>query len=80
MNTEQPCTLLSFDEAVAYLRMPKSSVYKLTSRRHIPFLKPGKRILFCKEQLDTWLQGFYKKTRAELILESQLQTKNKPTQ
>jgi len=69
-KTTNPCTLLSFKEACTFLKMPESTVYKMTSNRAIPFLKPGKRILFCQEHLEEWLQGFYKKTLQELIIET----------
>jgi excisionase family DNA binding protein len=47
--------LFSVAEAASYLKMPLHSIYKLTSKRVIPFYKPGKRILFDVSELDAWL-------------------------
>jgi excisionase family DNA binding protein len=57
--------LFSVAEAASYLKMPLHSIYKLTSKRLIPFYKPGKRILFDVSELDAWLLQSKKATVAE---------------
>ncbi len=52
--------LISIAEAASYLKMPLQSVYKLTSKRLVPFYKPGKRILFDVSELDAWLLQSHK--------------------
>ncbi len=52
--------LFSVAEAASYLKMPLHSIYKLTSKRAIPFYKPGKRILFDVSELDAWLLKSHK--------------------
>jgi putative excisionase len=48
--------ILSFKQALEYLDMSKSSLYKLTSSRSITFLKPNNgKIYFRKSDLDNWL-------------------------
>ena len=47
--------LLNTSEAAEYLGIAKSSIYQMTSRKEIPFIKIGSRILFREEQLLTWL-------------------------
>lgn len=54
--------LFSVAEAASYLKMPRHSLYKLTSKRAIPFYKPGKRILFDVSELEAWLQDSKKPT------------------
>lgn len=54
--------LFSVAEAASYLKMPLHSLYKLTSKRAIPFYKPGKRILFDVSELEAWLQDSKKPT------------------
>lgn len=54
--------LFSVAEAACYLKMPLHSLYKLTSKRAIPFYKPGKRILFDVSELEAWLQDSKKPT------------------
>ena len=55
--------LLCFKEAIEYLNVSDSFLYKMTSARKITFFKPsGKLIYFKKEDLDKWL--LQKKSKA----------------
>ncbi|KGO96084.1 helix-turn-helix domain-containing protein [Flavobacterium enshiense] len=48
--------ILSFKEALVYLDVSKSFLYKLTSKRIIVFTKPnGGKIYFQKKDLDNWM-------------------------
>ena len=48
--------VLNLNEAAKYLDISKSHLYKLTSRKEIPFYCPqGKRLYFKKDELDQWL-------------------------
>ena len=48
--------ILSLKEAAIYLGQSKSSLYKLTSRKEIPFYVPGgKMIYFHRTELDSWI-------------------------
>ena len=51
--------ILSFKEALLYLDVSESFLYKLTSKKEIEFTKPnGGKIYFKKHDLDNWmLQG-----------------------
>lgn len=52
----QQKAILSFQEALAYLDVSKSFLYKLTSSNSITFFKPsGKLIYFKKSDLDQWV-------------------------
>lgn len=47
---------LTLKEAVDILKISKSTLYKKTSLREIPFCKPGgKLIMFLKEDLEAYL-------------------------
>lgn len=49
-------SVLSFSDLLIYTGMSASMVYKLTSRRLIPFSKPtGGRLYFEKSKIDKWL-------------------------
>ena len=61
---------LSMDEAVKFLKIPKASIYQLTSKREIPFVKRSRRIFFKKSDLETWLEGGRKQTREEIEAEA----------
>ena len=48
--------LMTVDAAANYLRMSRSSIYQLTSRHELPFMKKGKRLYFKKEELRLWIE------------------------
>ncbi len=56
--------LLGVDEVASYLKIPKSTLYKMCSDREIPCAKIGKHWRFDKRQIDDWFIG---KTQSEMI-------------
>lgn len=49
-------SILSIDEAASYLQMAKSTLYKKTMSRQIPFYRPcGKLIYFDRAELEAWV-------------------------
>ena len=68
MGIEKPLTL---EEAAEFLDMKKSTLYKMTHRREIPYSKPhGKKIYFSKVELVRWMLGKPVKTRSQIDDES----------
>lgn len=57
---------INIDEAAAFIKKPKSTVYQLTSTRNIPFSKVGKTLLFFKKDLLIWIEEGKKKTQKEI--------------
>ena len=49
--------LLTVREAADYLRISTSTLYGLTSKCQVPFMKQGKRLYFKKENLRAWLEN-----------------------
>ncbi|MFB3389491.1 helix-turn-helix transcriptional regulator [Flavobacterium sp. LAR06] len=48
--------ILNMDEAMTYLQVSRSYLYKLTSGKLIPHYKPtGKLIFFRRSELDQWI-------------------------
>ncbi len=48
--------ILTLEEASKYLQVSKSCLYKMTSKKEIPFYIPGgKKIYFRKSELDEWV-------------------------
>jgi len=47
--------IMNLDELVDYLRIPKSTLYKLIQRGSLPGKKIGKQWRFHKEAVDAWL-------------------------
>ena len=51
----QPGEVLTIDELAAYLKIPKSTLYKLVREGQIPSQKVGRHWRFRKETIDRWL-------------------------
>jgi excisionase family DNA binding protein len=49
--------LLNVDEVADYLKIPKSTLYKMCSEREIPCAKIGKHWRFDKKLIDEWFVG-----------------------
>jgi len=47
--------LLSISEVANYLKIPKSTIYKLSQRKGLPSCKIGKQLRFRKSSVDNWL-------------------------
>jgi excisionase family DNA binding protein len=47
---------LSLTEAAELVGLSKSSLYQLTSKKQIPHLKRGGKLLFNRDQLIAWIQ------------------------
>ncbi|MCO6174447.1 helix-turn-helix domain-containing protein [Flavobacterium sp. NRK F10] len=48
--------ILTLEESADYLCLSKSALYKMTSKKEIPFYNPGgKKIYFKKSELDNWV-------------------------
>ncbi|CAA7386967.1 helix-turn-helix domain-containing protein [Chryseobacterium fistulae] len=68
--------ILSFKEALAYLDVSPSLLYKLTSQRSISYSKPnGGKIYFKKMELDSWM--LQNEAKSNRVLEKELLTKFK---
>ena len=60
---------LTIDEASAFLKIPKATIYTFTSKREIPFHKVGKGLLFFKAELLAWIEEGKKKTKKQIEAE-----------
>ena len=47
---------LDLDELAAYLKTPKSSLYKLVQAKKIPGHKVGRSWRFDRDEVDTWVK------------------------
>ena len=62
--------ILSFKEALIYLDVSESLLYKLTSKREITFSKPnGGKLYFKKSDLDDWMMLNQSKSSRVLVNE-----------
>jgi excisionase family DNA binding protein len=52
----EPGTVLTIDELAEYLKISKSTLYKLAQDGRIPGQKVGKHWRFRKDAIDRWLE------------------------
>ena len=53
--------VFTIDEAAAYLKTPKSSLYRLAQNGKVPAMKSSRFWLFPKADLDAWMSREVKK-------------------
>jgi excisionase family DNA binding protein len=60
-RSSRPCVptdaVFTIDELVTYLKLPKSTVYKLAQEGKIPGQKVGRHWRFHRDTIDRWLTG-----------------------
>lgn len=57
---------IGINELCRDYHMAKPTVYALTSKREIPFIKRGKRLLFERGKIEEWLAEGCKKTMNDI--------------
>jgi len=57
--------VMTFEEVMAYLRIPRSSLYKLAQEGKIPSQKVGRHWRFRRQAIDRWLEGAPVKQHSE---------------
>lgn len=62
--------ILTIDELAAYLKIPKSTLYKLVREGKVPCQKIGRHWRFRKVAIDRWLE---KRSPEERLLEEEQQ-------
>ena len=53
---EQRDSVMTIDELSAYLKIPKSTLYKLAQEGRLPCQKVGRHWRFRRETIDRWLE------------------------
>jgi len=63
--------VLTTEEAANYIGCTKGYLYKLMSKRKIPFSKPNNKLAFFdKKELNDWLRQNPQKTKAQIEAEA----------
>ena len=57
MMGKEPDSIMTIEEAADYLKIPKSTVYKLAQEGRIPCQKVGRHWRFRKDTIDKWLDS-----------------------
>ena len=52
---EKPSDVLTIEELSSYLKIPRSTLYKLVREGKVPSQKVGRHWRFRKEAIDRWL-------------------------
>jgi excisionase family DNA binding protein len=52
---------LSLDDLVRYLKMPKSTLYRLAQREALPGHKVGRTWRFDRDEVDAWIKSTQKR-------------------
>ncbi len=60
---ERLSDVLTIEELSAYLKIPKSTLYKLVREGKVPCRKIGRHWRFRKEAIDRWLEEGHGDTR-----------------
>jgi len=60
-------------EVCRYLKMKISTLYQLTHKRKIPFIKKGKTMYFKKDEIDKWLSEGRQEMKSEQNLAREIQ-------
>ena len=55
MSENKPGAILTVDEISDYLKIPRSTIYKLVREGKIPAQKIGRHWRFRKETIDRWI-------------------------
>jgi excisionase family DNA binding protein len=48
---------LDFKELTSYLKMPRSTLYRLVQNKQLPGHKVGRSWRFDREEIDRWIKG-----------------------
>lgn len=67
---EQPDQLLTVEEAAEFLNLKVQTIYTMTSRGLLPFMKKSKRVYFSRLELMEYLKGGRNKTVKETAKEA----------
>ena len=60
---EGPGQVLTIKELLAYLKIPKSTLYKLAREGKVPCQKISRHWRFRKETIDRWLDNSHRHTK-----------------
>lgn len=66
MTMEQRHRVFTVDELADYLRIHRSTIYRLLRRHAIPGFKIGSDWRFNSEEIELWVDGRQKESLAEL--------------
>lgn len=61
-----PGHVLSIEETCDYLKIPRSTLYKLAQEGKIPCQKVGRHWRFLRDAIDRWLEASYGRDEGQM--------------
>lgn len=58
---------MTMEQCSEFTKLPVSHLYKLTHTHSIPFIKRGRKLLFDKARVASWLREHQVRTTAEIV-------------
>lgn len=62
--------ILTLEEACTYLNLAKATLYGMTSRNEVPFLKKSRKVYFLQSDLEKYLLEGRRKTKDEIAVDA----------
>lgn len=50
-------TYMDINTLLNYVPLKKTTIYSMVSRKQIPFKKIGKKLIFSKNEINTWINS-----------------------
>lgn len=73
-HEEPPADRIGLKEAIELIGLKHSAIYKMTMKGEIPHEKFGKRLVFSRKELLTWIESHtIRKPNAEEVISKRLQ-------
>lgn len=66
MPAHQDPEFMTLEQCAAFIHQEPESIYKLTHKHLIPFIKRGRKLLFEKARIAAWLRDHEVKTIADI--------------
>lgn len=68
---------LDINSASSFLHMPTSTIHFHKKYNGLPYLKPGKKLLFKKEDLIKWLEAFNSRSANHRVFKSKIKLRSR---
>lgn len=65
-STKEEPEILTVEDAAAFLKLAKQTLYQLVSKKAVPFYKRNKRLYFKRTELLAWIEEGKQSTQNEL--------------
>ena len=64
--------LMNVNETAAYIKLAKQTIYDYVHKRHIPYFKAGKKLLFSVAEMRKWLSYGGNRKASERVIKERI--------